>query len=317
MATAARGRVTAPDNRDDAATTRAVTPRPRRTVKVVAAGDLCGDCRQTARRARAQHPDVVVTMGDLAYDNGLLSEFRRKYAGGTTPPTRWGSRALKRITFPGYGNHDCFDVPRGTGSIKQGCSGAVAYFGPDRRFGSNIRGTPGSYHTVVGNWLIVHLNSAGKVGSGQATPREVRRQRQALRRVLRADRHRCELVVWHHPRYSSGHHGNNGFVDPWFDTAYAAGVDVVLSGHDHDYERFARQDGRRTRRSDGVLQFVVGTGGGHPRQFHGAPEPHSLVRIADKGILTMKLRPNRSFSFAFLHDRTGTVDDSGRRRCHS
>jgi hypothetical protein len=305
----------------DAHAQRASTPHhapkataPPKTVTLVAAGDLCGDCARTARRAREQRPDVVVTMGDLAYNHGLLSEFRRNYAGGTKPRSRWGARALKSITLPGYGNHDCYDVPLDTGAVKQGCSDAVTFFGRDRTFGKDIAGTPGSYSTVVGNWLIVHLNSAGQVGSGRATPSEMRQQRVALRKILVADKHACEMVVWHHPRYSSGEHGSNAFVDPWYETAYFRGVDVILNGHDHDYERFTRQNGNGRWKADGVQQFVVGTGGAEPRSFDDRVR-NSVVRIADNGILTMELKA-KAYSYEFLDDVTSAVDDSGARRCH-
>jgi hypothetical protein len=283
-------------------------------VTLAGAGDLCGGCGTTASRVRQVDPDVVVTMGDLAYTNGLLSEFRQKYGGGTQPQTRWGRPEIKDITLPGYGNHDCYDVPRATGATKQGCDDAVTYFGPDSGFGTDIAGTPGSYFTTVGDWLVVHLNSAGDVGSGKATAAEVSQQNAALDNVLASDLHACEVVVWHHPRYSSGEHGNNAFVDPWFETAYANNVDVVLNGHDHDYERFAPQDGDGNAVAGGIEQFVVGSGGAAPRPFV-VTQPNSLVRIVDKGILTMQLRDDARYAWEFLDDGTGAVDDSGTGTC--
>ena len=288
-------------------------------VTLAGAGDICGEptaCTNTSNRIADFAPDVVVTMGDLAYANGLLSEFRNKYGGGTTPQSRWGRPSIKSITLPGYGNHDCYDVPRTTGATKQGCDDAVAYFGPDSQFGTDILGTPGSYHTVRGEWLIVHLNSAGDVGSGDATPAEIASQNAALDDVLSADQHSCEIVIWHHPRYSSGEeHGNNAFVDPWFETAYAHGVDVVLNGHDHDYERFEPQDGNGNAVANGVREFVVGTGGIWTRPF-GTIQPNSAKRIRDRGILTMALNDDGSYSWAFLDDVSAAVDDSGSDTCH-
>ena len=285
------------------------------TVTLAGAGDLCGSyCASTADRVVEVGPDAVVTMGDLAYNDGLMSQFLEKYGGGTDPQTRWGQPAIKDITLPGYGNHDCYDVPRDSGATKQGCDDAVAYFGPDSSFGTDIPGTPGSYYKVLGDWLVVHLNSAGQVGSGQATATEISAQNQALSDVLAADAHECEVVVWHHPRYSSGEHGNISYVDPWFETAYANGVDVVLNGHDHDYERFAPQNGDGVAVADGVRELVVGTGGAAPRAF-GPVADNSLVRIFDMGILTMELRDG-SYSWSFLDDLTGAVDDAGSDVCH-
>lgn len=286
---------------------------PLTSLSDAAAGDLCGGCADTANRVRDIDPDAVFTMGDLAYANGLLSEFQQKYGGGTTPPTRWGAADIKGITLPGYGNHDCFDVLRDTGATKQGCDDAVTYFGPDASFGTDIPGTPGSYYTVLGSWLVVHLNSAGDVGTGQATSTEVTQQNTALQNILAADPHACEVVLWHHPRYSSGEHGNINYVDPWFETAYANGVDIVLNGHDHDYERFAPQDGNGNAVADGVREFVVGTGGAATRTF-AAAKPHSQVRIVDKGVLSLQLGDS-GYTWAFVDDITGAVDDAGSGTC--
>ena len=287
---------------------------PPANVSVVAAGDLCGGCADTANRVRDLDPDAVVTMGDLAYSNGLLSEFQAKYGGGTEPPTRWGASDIKGITLPGYGNHDCYDVPRNSGTTKQGCEDAVTYFGQDSSFGTDIPGTPGSYYTVLGDWLVVHLNSAGQVGTGQATSAEIAQQNAALQDILATDTHSCEVVAWHHPRYSSGEHGNIGFVDPWYETAYANGVDVILNGHDHDYERFAPQDGNGNAVANGIRQFVVGTGGISPRPFS-VVKPNSEVRIVDRGVMSMQLRDDGSYSWAFVDDITGAVDDAGTGTC--
>ena len=287
---------------------------PTGGVTLVTAGDICkdgGPCATTSDRVAEVAPDVVVTIGDLAYNNGLLAEFRNRYGGGTTPQTRWGRPSIKGITLPGYGNHDCRDS-----GTKQGCEDAVRYFGEDRTFGTDIPGTSGSYWTVRGSWLIVHLNSAGDLGSGQATSGEVGAQNVALRELLQTDNHTCEVVIWHHPRYSSGSdHGNQTFIDRWFDTAYANRVDVVLSAHDHDYERFGPQDGDGHAALGGVRQFVVGTGGA-PQLPFAAARTNSKVRIVDLGILAMELHAG-TYSWRFLDDQTAAVDDSGFGRCHA
>jgi hypothetical protein len=283
-------------------------------VTLAGAGDLCGSCAGTAKRVRAVDPDVVVTIGDHAYNSGLLSEFKQKYGGGTVPETRWGQPSIKDITLPGYGNHDCYDYPRSTGATKQGCDDAVAYFGPDSSLGTDIPGTPGSYSKVVGAWLIVHLNSAGDQGKGVATAAEVSAQNTGLQNVLAADSHTCEVVVWHHPRWSSGDNSPFQFVDPWFRTAARNGVDVVLSAHDRGYERFApvNEEGRAV--ADGTRQFVVGTGGASPHAFNRV-DANSQAQVSSRGIITMQLRSS-GYDWAFLNE-AGTVRDSGSDTCHS
>ena len=290
------------------------TEPPVGGITLAAAGDLCGgQCGLTAQRVTAVDPDVVVTIGDHAYNNGLLSEFRQKYGGGTVPETKWGRPSIKGITLPGYGNHDCYDYPRRTGATKQGCDGAVAYFGPDSDFGTDIPGTAGSYSTVVGDWLLVHLNSAGEEGSGVATAGEVSQQNAALRDVLTADTHRCEVVVWHHPRYSSGDNSPFPFVDPWFRTAHGLGADVVLSAHDRGYERFAPLDADGRPVASGLRQFVVGTGGASIHEFPRV-DAGSQAQVEATGVMTMQLRAT-GYDWAFRNARTGAVQDSGSGTC--
>lgn len=283
-------------------------------ITVVAAGDLCGNCAKTSQRVQAVAPDAVVTIGDHAYNNGLLSEFRQKYGGGTVPETRWGRPSIKDITLPGYGNHDCYHYPRKTGATKRGCDGAVAYFGPDSRFGTDIPGVPGSYHTVIGDWLLVHLNSAGNNGTGVANATEVAEQNAGLRAALTADTHQCEVVVWHHPRYSSGNNSPFPFVDPWFRTAASLGADLVLSAHDRGYERFAPVDADGDAAAAGIRQFVVGTGGAKIHEFPRV-DRNSQKQVEAKGILVLQLRAT-GYDWAF-RDVSGAVRDSGSASCHS
>jgi hypothetical protein len=288
-------------------------------VTLAAAGDICGNliaCRNTSDRVIALAPDVVMTLGDLAYNSGTLAQFRDKYCGSYPNCKRWGRPAIQSITLPGYGNHDCYDVPRDTGATKQGCTGAVAYFGPDSTFGTDIPGTSGSYYTVRGEWLIVQLNSAGDEGTGQATQAEIDAQNEALDELLDADTHTCEVIGWHHPRYASGDHGSNVFVDPWFETAYAHGVEVVLNGHAHSYERFLPQDDNGNHVADGVVQIVAGTGGAEPDSTWGTIVPNSVARIIDFGVLAMRLNDDATYSWAFHDDMTGGIDDQGTGACH-
>jgi hypothetical protein len=295
------------------------TPPPS-GVTLASAGDICGKlaaCTRTSDRVIDIAPDVVVTTGDLAYPSGTLQQFRDKYCGSYPNCTRWGRPAIQEITLPGYGNHDCFDVPRDTGATKQGCDGAVEYFGPDSSFGTDIAGTPGSYWTVRGSWLIVVLNSAGNEGDGDATPAEIEQQRAALDSILAADTHECEVLAWHHARYASGDHGNNLLVDPWFDTAYEHGVDIVLNGHAHSYERFLPQDGDANHVADGVTEFVVGTGGATLDAAFGPIQPNSASRFLDYGVLKLELGDEGTFSWAFLDDVTAAVDDAGSGTCHA
>jgi calcineurin-like phosphoesterase family protein len=291
------------------------TPSPVRSLTLAATGNICGEpvaCADTSDRVAEVDPDVVLTLGDMAYEQGLLSEFRDGYGGATRPQTRWGRPEIEALTLPGFGNHDCYDT-----ETKLGCEGAVAYFGEDSSFGIDIPGTTGSYYTVRGEWLIVVLNSAGDSGAGRATVDEIASQDQALFAILAEDDHRCEIVTWHHPRFTSGRHGGTGasFVAPWFETAYANGVDVILNAHHHFYERFAPQNADAEPAGEGVREFVVGTGGATLEAF-GPPLPNSEARFSELGILTMELGDDGTYSWAFLDDMTAGVFDEGADVCH-
>jgi hypothetical protein len=294
---------------------RRFTPSPVGRITLAAVGNICaenaGPCSTTSDQVAAAAPDVVLILGDNAYEDGLLTEYRGRYGGGTRPATRWGRPSIKRITLPAYGNHDCYDT-----SAKAGCDGATAYFGPDSSFGADIGGTPGSYATVEGGWLIVVLNSAGNNGSGTATAQEIAEQDEALATILQADDHTCEILAWHHPRFSSGREGSDRtFVAPWFQTAYANGVDVVLNAHHHQYERFAQQTPDAQPATNGVREFVVGTGGA-PLERFGTPAANSEVRVRRYGVLTMDLSEDGTYTWRFVDDETGGVYDEGADVCH-
>ena len=209
---------------------------------LLAAGDIAscasdGD-EATAALIRARPRAVVATLGDNVYDAGRPNEFERCYA-----PT-WG--AAKNRTRPTPGNHD-YDTP--------GAAGYFTYFG--RRAGDPARGW---YSYRLGGWHVVVLNSNCDQVGGCHRGSE---QERWLRRTLAANRVRCTLAYWHHPRFSSGakHGGSPATADFWT-ALYEAGADIVLSGHDHVYERFTPQTPDATAAPGrGIREFVVGTGG--------------------------------------------------------
>jgi hypothetical protein len=251
---------------------------PASAAEVVAAGDIAtggpGDTK-TSNLVLALDPDAALTLGDNVYPSGTGSPapYNARFE-----PT-WG-----RISnlYMGVGNHDYYDG---------GPAGYLAY-SPH----------PLQYSVVIGAWKIVHLDSQGPTQAAVSF----------LRSALNADNHRCELVAWHHPRFSSGDHGNDVSQAPLWNEAVAQGVDIVLNGHDHNYERFAR--------TDGIRQFVVGTGGVGTRPF-GAIQPGSQKRLTGNsnwGVLDLELG-STSFSWQFraATGGTGTVRDSGQGMCRA
>jgi hypothetical protein len=126
---------------------------------------------------------------------------------------------------------------------------------------------------------------------------------------------RCTLALWHQPRFSSGEHGDDTVVAPFWDALYAAGADLVLNGHDHDYERFAPQDpAGRIDPARGITEIVVGTGGAPLRAFAGRSE-NTVARASDTyGVIRLTLAAD-GWSFRFLGSG-GTFVDQGSGTCH-
>ena len=140
-------------------------------------------------------------------------------------------------------------------------------------------------------------------------------QEQWLRADLAAHPARCTLAVWHHPWFSSGLEGRNDAVQPLFQALYDNHVEVLLTGHDHGYERFAPMDATGNRDgAGGVRQFVVGTGGKN-KEPDLIPQPNSEIRENTSfGVLKMTLRPG-AYLWEYVHDG-GTFTDAGANACH-
>jgi hypothetical protein len=169
----------------------------------------------------------------------------------------------------------------------------------------------GYYSYDLGEWHIIVINSVIAVGAGSP-------QEQWLRADLAAHPATCTLAYWHYPRFSSGTvHGSDPAMQPLWQALYDYGADVVLAGHEHNYERFAPQDPSGSADpARGIRQFVIGTGGYSLYPF-GAPIANSEVRNNDTyGVLKLTLHPT-SYSWEFIPEAGGTFRDSGDAPCVS
>jgi hypothetical protein len=284
----------------------AITPTPTPTptstpgagdTVVTAAGDIADDGSgdtETAKLVAAINPHVVLTTGDNAYPDGAAADYESWYA-----PT-WG--AFKDKTRPVPGNHDYQD-PEAAGYFDY-FNGAGNSSGPAGERGK------GYYSFDLGGWHLIALNT-----SVSHSPSDV--QSRWLHDDLAAHAGQCTLAYWHAPRWTSGaEHGNDTSVDPWWTELYAAGADVVLNGHNHQYERFAPQDPMgNADPSRGIREFVVGTGGAGLYAF-GPPQPNSEVRDASaNGVLKLTLHQD-SYDWSFEPVAGQTFTDSGTAACH-
>lgn len=267
------------------------------TFTVAVAGDI-GQCfgapaatSAAAKTAALVRPEdaLALTLGDNAYDSGTPEEFASCF-----DPT-WG--AFKPRIRPAIGNHDTY-TPDAAGYF--GYFGAQA--GPDRR---------GYYSFDHGGWHFIALNSSGDVSARSA-------QYEWLVADLASSRGTpCTIAYWHYPLFNSGdRHGVSPEMKPFFQALYDAGVEIVLSGHEHVYERFAPQTADGVADPvRGVRQFVVGTGG-HVLDTFGPPMANSEVRVGGSwGILRLTLG-NGTYSWQFMPAGGGAALDSGRDVCH-
>jgi len=159
--------------------------------------------------------------------------------------------------------------------------------------------------------VVLNSNCGAVGGCAAGQPQET-----WLRADLAANPRSCTLAYWHHPRYSSGEHGNQTSMTPLYQTLYDGGADVALTGHDHTYERFAPQDASGVLdQQRGVRQFVVGSGGKNHYSFS-TPQPNSEVRNSDTfGVLKLTLHAS-SYDWQFVPEPGRTFTDSGTGSCH-
>jgi hypothetical protein len=261
---------------------------------ILAAGDIA-DCTTPNDELTADLLDTlagtILTLGDLAYENGSTADFDNCY-----DPT-WG-RHFGR-TKPSPGNHEYNTA---------NAAPYYAYFGA-------AAGDPtkGYYSFDIGTWHIVSLNSNCNFigGCGVNSPQQL-----WLKNDLRTHPAACTLAYWHHPRFSSGSHGNNSFMQAMYQTLYDYGADVVLAGHDHHYERLKPQTATGVEDAAyGVRQFVVGTGG---RTLYtlGTIKPNTEIRDnTSYGVLQMTLHAT-SYDFSFLPAAGSSFTDTGSGTCH-
>jgi hypothetical protein len=256
---------------------------------IAVAGDIAGDGSgdsATAALLDSINPTAVLTAGDNVYESGTAAQFSQYYE-----PT-WGRHKAK--TYPSPGNHD------------YQTSGASGYFG---YFGARA-GTAGQgyYSYNLGAWHLIALNSEISHGATSA-------QVTWLKNDLAAAGNRCVLAYWHKPRFTAGNYSDHTNYQPFWQALYDANADVVINGHDHNYQRYfplspsgARDDAR------GLVEFVVGTGG---RSHYGIRADSRRVTAdgGTYGVLQMTLRAT-GYEWQFRPEAGRTYTDSGSASCH-
>lgn len=301
-------------------------PAADRDVTLVATGDIACDpaaaayngglgttagCRHQAVAAavRAAQPDVFVPLGDLQYDDATYEKFMASY------DTAFGD--LKDITRPIPGNHE-YKTPRAAGYYE--------YFGEAAHEES-----AGTYSYDIGDWHVVAINSITCTDAKPCGPGS--EMAEWIAADLAANSKRCTMAVWHHPVWSAGRHGGYAPMVPVWNQLHAYGVDLVLTAHDHLYQRFQPLDEARLTGDDevadpvvaprGMVQFVVGTGGENnyrPRPDERPGVTAALAAVGSNsdpavfGALRLTLRPD-SYEFSFVPAEGTAFADAGSAAC--
>jgi hypothetical protein len=243
--------------------------------------------------------DEVFTLGDNAYPSGSTQDFEKCFG------PSWGDTAkliMKNIR-PSPGNHEH----------------ESDYAAPYYQYFGKAAGSPkkGFYSYDIGEWHAIVLNSEIVANPGQFSEAERTEQEEWLKKDLTDNQKKCTVAYWHHPFFSSGWHGGETRLASIWQLLYDAGVDVVLNGHDHAYERFLPQTpSGLVDSTKGITQMIVGTGGGDLRGF-GVPTPvkNSVYQVQGHyGVLKLTLGAEE-WQSAFL-DTNGRTWDVVGGKCH-
>jgi hypothetical protein len=234
---------------------------------------------------------TIITLGDNAYESGTIDEYNQCY------DPSWG--VYKADTHPAVGNHDY---------LTPGAQGYFEYFGA-------AAGDPqkGYYSYDIGAWHIIVLNAnCVEVGGCNLNSPQVK----WLQSDLTSHPSLCTLAYWHQPLFSSGEIGSSLQVKTFWQVLYQAGVDLVLNGHEHDYERFAPQDPTGVPDPlQGIREFVVGTGGKNHTPITTTIANSEVYNDDTFGVLKLTLHPT-SYDWKFLPVAGSTFTDSGSSTCH-
>jgi hypothetical protein len=258
---------------------------------ITAAGDICGsttDCRATSDLNLEINPTKMLTLGDNAYNDGSLTDYMSFY------DPNWGR--FKTNTKPITGNHE-FRTPD--------AQGFHDYFGAT---------APDQYYSYdIGAWHFIALASAAGISPAAGGAEET-----WLRADLAAHPNQCTVAYWHEPRWSSGTSAgsDSSWSAVWRDL-YANHVELVLNGHEHNYERFAPQTpSGLSDPTNGIVEVVSGTGGvSHSADF-GTPIANSAVRNDNTfGLTKVTLHPG-SYDLDFQPIAGQTFTDHYAGSCH-
>jgi len=277
-------------------------PTIKRT-EIVAVGDIACDptspvfadpnyCRHEAvarltKKLVNDGAEWFIPLGDIQYESGTLDAFNAVYG-------RWFGQ-FRSISMPVAGNHEWYT---------DGAAGYFAYFG--KRAGTPE--APWRSFSPVKGWRVYLLDSncENVGGCGPDSP-----QGRWLAKEVKNSGEQCSIAAWHHPLHTSGEYEGDAATiaraKPLWELADASGVDVVLNGHDHIYERFAP--------IDGMTQFTVGTGGKESYDIGAKADRSRFSLDGHIGVLRLTLASDGTYDYAFIDASNDKVLDAGTQTC--
>jgi hypothetical protein len=228
-----------------------------------------------AARVQSEGLDRLLYLGDV-YESGTAAEFQTRYAPG------FGR--FKPVTSPTPGNHEWANRAQGY----------EPYWGElaPRNDGGHW------YSYDYADWHIVSLNSEESTSASS-------RQAAWLRQDLARYDGTCTIAFWHKPRFSAGSHGDSPATQPLWD-ALAGHAVMVLSGHDHNYQRL--------KPVAGITQFVVGSGGRHENVTVN-PKDTRLAYYNDTSVAALRLQLSAGLARRVLVGKSGGRYDTGSTSC--
>ncbi|MEC3976292.1 discoidin domain-containing protein [Amycolatopsis sp. H20-H5] len=268
---------------------------------LAAAGDIADRCTaadpkcvhpKTAKLVEGINPAAVITMGDNQYDDAHLSDFKSYF------DTSWGK--FKPIMHPIPGNHETYDD--------------VKYDGYKKYFGAIATPQGQTYYSWnMGNWHFIALDSNDFVKESESAAEPP--QLTWLKADLAKNTKGCVAAYYHHPRFSSGDHGDNPDAAVLWKTLVDAKVDLVLNGHDHHYERFLPQNADGKPDPAGPVQILGGMGGMSLYDIHAAHPATAKLIGGTFGVLKLSMT-DTSFTSQLVGLDGKVLDSSPNYSCH-
>ena len=217
--------------------------------RIAALGD-CGDNSVNQRHVKEQllkylGPEELtawILLGDNAYQDGTDSEFQSKFF------NIYKNDLLKKYPmYPAPGNHDYHDTDMTANFAQE--THQTAYY---QNFSMPTEGEAGGvpshtqafYSFDVGNIHFLSLDSYGKEDKAYRLYDTIGPQVQWIKKDLAANKNKGWVIAfWHHPPYTMGSHNSDKeeelvkIRENFIAIIERAGVDIVLNGHSHGYER--------------------------------------------------------------------------------